>query len=459
MIATRAAFIFLTILFAAKAANASPLQPGGSFTSADLSKNAFSHPGKTITKTQKNEFFVGNSFFKLSWVAAPSSTEGRDGLGPTYNAVACAACHPLDGRARAYANDKISIGLLFRIHSLSSSLQLTDEPTYGSQLNPQGVDGVPGEGQAIVSFQQKTVTYPNGLTTTLQKPFFSWDNLTFGPFAPQTFISPRIGAQIIGLGLLEAIPETDILKLEDAHDSNADGISGKANWVFDIRKNKNSMGRFGWKAEQPTVEQQTAAAFLGDVGITSSLFPKENCPPVQIECTKTTNGGTPELEEKILDRVSTYVRFIAVPKARHASLEDFEKGLQAFNTVGCASCHTPTHTTSSPSEAALDNLTIYPFTDLLLHDMGEELSDVPMSADMMNFSELLLAREWRTPPLWGIGMIPVVNGHQQLLHDGRARNVEEAILWHGGEGLTSRNNFLKLSADERKTLIDFVNNL
>lgn len=448
-----------SIILTAFVANSNPLQPGGSFTSPDLSKNAFSHPGKTISKSQKNEFFVGNSFFKLSWVAAPSSTEGRDGLGPTYNAVACAACHPLDGRARAYANDKISIGLLFRIHSLSASLHPEDNPVYGSQLNPIGVDGVPGEGQATATFHQKTENYPDGSSVTLQFPQFTWENLTYGPFTPLTFVSPRIGAQIIGLGLLEAIPEDQILAQEDTLDANNDGISGKANWVFDIRKNQNSLGRFGWKSEQPTVEQQTAAAFLGDIGITSSLFPKENCPLVQTECGLSIHGGSPELEEKILDRVTTYVRFISVPKARHANIEEFDAGMRLFKTVGCASCHTPSHLTSAPGEKSIDNLTIYPFTDLLLHDMGEELSDVAMSSDILNFSELLLAREWRTPPLWGIGMIPTVNGHQQLLHDGRAANVEEAILWHGGEGENSKNMFKNLTANERKTLIDFVNNL
>ncbi len=272
-------------------------------------------------------------------------------------------------------------------------------------------------------------------------------------------MSPRIGSQLAGLGLLEAIPESDILAREDVSDDNADGISGKANWVWDIRKNQKSIGRFGWRAEQPTVEQQTAAAFLGDIGITSSLFPKENCPLVQVDCVHSINGGAPELEEKLLDRVSTYVRFIAVPKARHSTAEDFERGLNTFTIVGCASCHTPQQRTMSANEPALDNLTLYPFTDLLLHDMGDELSDMPISSEIFDFGEILLAREWRTPPLWGIGMIPTVNGHQQLLHDGRAATVEEAILWHGGEASNAKNSFLNLNAEDRKSLIEFVNNL
>lgn len=448
----------VTLIMTALTANANPLQPGGSFTSADMSKNAYSHPGKTISKIQKNEFFVGNSFFKLSWVAAPSSTEGRDGLGPTYNSIACAACHPLDGRGRAYVKDKISIGLLFRIHSLSSTLEPQEEPTYGGQLNPLAVDGVTSEGQATLMFTEKTETYSDGKVVVLRKPQFTFEALSFGLPQPLTFVSPRIGAQLIGLGILESISESEILAQEDRLDSNSDGISGKANWVYDIRKNQIRLGRFGWKAEQPTIEQQTAAAFLGDIGITSSLFPKENCPPIQLQCLNSINGGTPELDEKILDRVSTYVRFLAVPKARHASLESFENGLRVFKSVGCANCHTPQYQTVS-DEPSLNALAIYPFTDLLLHDMGEDLSDIPVHTSILNFSELLLAREWRTPPLWGIGLLPTVNGHQQLLHDGRAANVEEAILWHGGEALSARTAFTQLPEPERTTLIEFINNL
>lgn len=452
------AFVF-GLLLLTSTANANPLSPGGAFTSEDMSKNAFSHPGKSISKEQKNEFFVGNSFFKLSWVAAPSSTEGRDGLGPTYNAVACAACHPLDGRGKAFSNNTLSIALLFRIHSLNAQATFGNNSLYGGQINPVGIDGVPGEGKPTVTFTPKTEIYDDGTVVTLQYPQYTFESLTFGIPKEPTFISPRIGAQIIGLGLLEAIPESVIAEQEDVSDSNKDGISGRRHIVLDVRSGQMVLGRFGWKAEQPTVEQQTAAAFLGDIGITSALFPDQNCPPTQLLCITAIHGGSPELEDKILSRVSTYAQFLAVPKARHASLEDYNAGLALFKTVGCASCHTPSYTTDGNATALLNQNLIYPFTDLLLHDMGRDLSDTGNSDVLLEFLDLSLAQEWRTPPLWGIGMIPIVNGHQQLMHDGRAGNVEEAILWHGGEGLSAKNNFKKLSITERQHLIDFVNKL
>lgn len=451
--------LIIAVIYTCLTANANPLKPGGAFTSDDLSKNAFGHPGKSISKSQKNEFFVGNSFFKLSWVAAPASTNGRDGLGPTYNATSCAGCHPLDGRGKAYINDKLAISLLFRIHSLNSSNVFGENSIYGGQFNPFAIDNVPNEGKPTLTFSTKTETYADGTAVKLKKPEFSFESLTFGAPVEASFISPRIGAQLIGLGLLEAIPESAITANEDVLDSNNDGISGRRSIVFDIRKNDFVLGRFGWKAEQPTVEQQIAGAFIGDIGITSSLFPQQNCPIPQTICANSTHGGEPELDEKILQRVTTYVNFIAVPKSRHVDVAEFEKGLAVFKTVGCASCHTPHYSTSGSSVEALNGSLIYPFTDLLLHDMGDELSDIESTSNILAFVDISNAREWRTPPLWGIGLIPTVNAHQQLMHDGRAENVEQAILWHGGEGETSKTMFQNLSADERKILIDFVNKL
>jgi CxxC motif-containing protein (DUF1111 family) len=258
---------------------------------------------------------------------------------------------------------------------------------------------------------------------------------------------------LIGLGLLEAIDEEDILALSDPDDENGDGISGRANYVWDIENEMEVMGRFGWKANQPTVRQQVAGAFLGDIGITTSIFPDENCTLVQINCANSLNGGEPELPDEFLDDVVLYSQTLAVPARRNFEDEDVLLGKFLFNEIGCNSCHIEKITTGDDHEvSALRNQVIRPYTDLLLHDMGEGLAD--------NRPDFLAdGNEWRTPPLWGIGLFEKVNNHTFYLHDGRARNLEEAILWHDGEAKASKENFMNLSKTDRLALISFLNSL
>lgn len=436
--------------------SASPLQPGGDFTSLDNSKNAFSHPPLGIDKNIKNQFFVGNSFFKQSWVEAPSSTEGRDGLGPTYNAIACASCHVLDGRGPAYLGDKLGVSLLFRLQKARQP-----HPHYGSQLNPLAIDSVPAEAKVKHEFIKVKESYPDGTEVVLRKPVFKFTEVAFGSLE-DTVISPRVGMQLIGLGLIEAISDGDILSQEDVFDRNRDGVSGRAQWVWDKTRLMPKLGRFGWKAEQPSVLQQVAAAFLGDIGITSSLFPDPNCPLVQTACVDAINGGSPELDDKILDRVTTYSRYLSVPASRFQDIQEYELGLQKFTHVGCAQCHRPSYTTVESGD--FSQQVIYPFSDFLMHDMGEGLSDFVFheglaSNELPMEEDAVMAQEWRTPPLWGIGLIPVVNNHNQLLHDGRARGVEEAILWHGGEAQSAKEKFKNLTFRERAQIIEFVEKL
>ncbi len=455
---------FILVLLVSPKGLSDPLKPAGEWTSADLSKNAFSHPFLGIDKQIKNEFFVGNSFFKQSWVQAPSSTSGRDGLGPTYNAVACASCHVFDGRGPAYLkNDKLGVSLLFRLQSFNG-ISWGSHPHYGNQLNPFAIDGVKGEVQITHRFETVVSPYPDGSEKELKRPVFLFNNWNFGPLDLGVQMSPRISSPLIGLALIESILDSDILKNEDPLDLDQDGVSGVSRRVTDVLTQEVLIGRFGWKAEQPHVRQQVASAFLGDIGITSLLFPDENCPLVQLECANSIHGGTPELEDRILDRVTTYSRYLAVPKSRHESVSEYESGLALFRQVGCLDCHVESFVAGS-EDGILNPQTIYPFSDFLIHDMGPGLSDFfysdpspVMSPDPQNQGDSF-AREWRTPPLWGIGLLETVNGHQQLLHDGRANGVEEAILWHGGEAENSKNNFKSLTKNERDQLIHFVNNL
>ncbi len=432
--------------------------PAGTGTVDDRSPRAFGLPLNGATREEVRRFSVGNSFFRDNWVTAPSSTPARDGLGPIYNAVSCGACHNQDGRGIAYrettsGGTKLDVSVLFRLSKWNPDGQLVSHPLYGGQLNPFGVISVPGEGIVKVRFAVRQGHYPDGSPFELQEPLFDFSDLTYGPLTEHDAFSARVAPQMIGLGLIENIPAEKILALEDLQDHDGDGISGRANWVQNVETKELELGRFGWKASQPTVRQQVAAAFLGDMGLTTPLFVDENCLPHQTECLASPNGGEPEVSASVLDQVVVYSSLLSVPKRRAAGDDEIIKGQALFHKVQCASCHQPHFTTGSNGFAeVLNGQTIWPYSDFLLHDMGEELAD-------HRPDELASGREWRTPPLWGIGLFQVVSGHNHLLHDGRARGVEEAVLWHGGEAEASKRAFMNLSALERQAVVRFVNDL
>jgi CxxC motif-containing protein (DUF1111 family) len=307
------------------------------------------------------------------------------------------------------------------------------------------------EGQFKISYQQISETLADGTVVALQKPTYTITNLGYGPLA-NVNVSPRVANQIIGLGLLEAIPESTILGFADENDSNKDGVSGRPNYVHDFATNTTQMGRFGWKANQPNVRQQVAGALSGDMGITSTLFPNESG-PFGVDLTTIPNGGTPEISEINLNRMALYSQTLAVPARRNYTDQNVLKGKKTFETIQCTACHIPKiQTGNTHSITSLRNQTIRPYTDLLLHDMGEGLSD-----NATDFKAT--GSEWRTQPLWGIGLIQMVNKHTNLLHDGRARNVEEAILWHGGEAQNAKDKYKKLSKADRDDLLAFINSL
>jgi len=264
-------------------------------------------------------------------------------------------------------------------------------------------------------------------------------------------LSARVAPPLVGLGLLERIPSAAIEALADPDDRDANGISGRVNRVRDAASGASSLGRFGWKAGQPSVRQQVAAAFHGDLGITSSLFPESPCTPVQVACAKAPDGGTPELTDALLDLVTFYARTLGVPARRNPSTA--RPGEALFRKIGCADCHVERFVTGpAPDLPLLAEQEIHPYTDLLLHDMGEGLADgrPEFAAD---------GREWRTPPLWGIGLVHAVSRHTRFLHDGRARNLEEAILWHGGEAEKARRAYTALERSERDQLLFFLDTL
>ncbi len=436
-----------------EAVNKSALYPGGAATTDDFSVNAFGHAAPNISDDKQMQFVTGNAFFKRNWVTAPSSTADLDGLGALFNSKSCSSCHFLDGKGEPGFEKGQSSALLFRLSVETEDGQIIPEPNYGNQFNHLSIIGVKQEGDVDITYQELLGTYPDGENYTLRKPNYSFTALNYGEMHKNVMVSPRVAPHIIGLGLLEAISEEDILALADPEDENKDGVSGRPNYVLNVITDSIQLGRFGWKANEPNVKQQVAAAFQGDMGLSSSLFGDENETPFQKRFIKAENGGNPEISDDILQRVTLYSQVLAVPKRREAESENNITGEQLFADMGCSACHTPSFVTAEHSNIPeFNDQTIYPYTDLLVHDMGEALADNRPDGQATGV-------EWRTPPLWGIGLVKTVNGHTTLLHDGRARNVEEAILWHGGEAESSKNKFKKLSKAERDNLIGFVNSL
>jgi CxxC motif-containing protein (DUF1111 family) len=429
---------------------------GGDTTVFDHGRNAFSLSARNLHGRRRDAFFVGNSLFNRNWVTAPSSTEGMDGLGPTFNASSCSSCHFKDGRgAPPQAEGEAFLGLLVRlsIPGIDEHGGPLGEPNYGGQFNHRSILHVPKEGDSQVSYQEVVTELADGTRYRLRKPSYQFSDLQYGPMHPDTMLSPRVAPGMAGLGLLQAIDERTLLGLSDEHDEDGNGISGRPNRVWDAKLGRVTLGRFGWKANQPSLEQQNSGAFLGDMGITSPLFPEENCPPLQRACRDAQTGGAPEIGQDKIDNVTYYAHLLAVPAQRDFTDPQVLEGKGLFMSIGCADCHIAEMQTGElEGFPELSGQTIRPYTDLLLHDMGEELSD-----DRADFAAT--GKEWRTAPLWGIGLIPAVNRHTNLLHDGRARDLTEAILWHGGEAQVSRDAFASLSAEERATVVRFLESL
>lgn len=438
---------------------------GGATSVFDTSTNAFSLPANNISLLRRDNFFIGNAFFQQPWVIAPASTKARDGLGPLFNTNACQSCHIKDGKGHPpLSKDEKFISTLVRLsipadaNNPAQQQQLQQngvipEPVYGDQLQPQGIKNLPGEATPRLDYSEIQGQFKDGEAYTLLQPKLLLDDLHYGPMHSQTQYSVRVAPAMIGLGLLEAISEADILANADPEDKDANGISGRPNHVWDIDKQQTVLGRFGWKANQPTVVQQTAAAFNGDMGITSELFPAASCTSQQTACQPLPDGGKPEITPAILEKVVFYASMLAVPARRTPQDDTVAQGQKLFTQVGCGQCHIPTFKTGAKAGfPELEYQTIQPFTDLLLHDMGEGLAD--------NRPDFLAdGREWRTAPLWGIGLIQTVNGHTRFLHDGRARNLLEAILWHGGEAKAAQQAVLAMNKDERTALLHFLESL
>lgn len=447
-------------------------RPAGAATVfKELNRDAFSHPSANMSFEREAMFRVGNGIFRKIWVSAPSSTKSSDGLGPIFNARACQRCHLKDGRGRPPAPGEKSETMFLRLsippqtdedaRALKTRRKKSiQEPTYGGQLQNFSVQGVLAEGEMTIEYKETPVVLHGGEVVNLRSPAYGVSGLHYGPLHPQTMLSPRVAQTMIGAGLLEAIAEADILDGADADDRDGDGISGRANIVWSDEFNKPMLGRFGWKAGNPTVSQQSAAALRGDIGISTPLYPYPygDCTSVQESCTGVPHGGasaddTVEVNSQLFDLLIFYTRNLGVPARRDVDDPQVLEGKRLFYQAKCTACHRPKFVTRRDSIGEEQSFQlIWPYTDMLLHDMGEGLADGrPEGAAN--------GREWRTAPLWGIGLTETVSGHTFFLHDGRARNLLEAILWHGGEAEESKERFAAMTREEREALLAFVRSL
>jgi len=490
-------------------------QLGGDATAIDASDSGhgFSTPMPNLQEAELDKHLTGDVHFETAFTTAPNSEHPElDGLGPVFNNQDCNSCHQRDGRSSTVSvptgEDRVLLGSEAGIFlRMSIDVGQCSEPSidnnycknvgvdgFGTQLFHRGVlkarddwqeNPFIGQADVYLAYEYSTVTYADGSSVELKKPVFtieqpydvdSENRLNSAILQADVRYSPRNGMPVFGLGLLELISEADILAFADEDDVNNDGISGRPNWVFDPVKEKNgdaipvSLGRFGWKASTPSVRVQSLGALRGDMGITNPLFPDEsiaNTPLHESYLTRTgfvdtgvDEQGNTEASQTFSDEVVFYAETLAVPARRSVNDESVIAGAQLFTQVNCTGCHQPDFTTETgdlfvggvPAPEVLKGQHIYPFTDMLLHDMGEGLSD-----NRRDFTAN--GREWKTRPLWGIGLTKTVNLAAGFLHDGRADNIEEAILWHGGEAEQSKNDYMALAEAERQSLIDFVMSL
>ena len=432
--------------------------------------DAFSDPSGNISFEGELEFKVGNGLFRKLWVSSPSSTLASDGLGPLFNARSCQRCHIKDGRGHPPSGPEdgaVSMLVLVSVPGSADEISRAiegyhstrPEPVYGAQLQDLGIAGQAPEIRLQVNYRETKVDLQGGETAYLREPTYILNDLGHGPLHQEAMLSPRVAPQMIGLGLLEAVPAADILANADPGDADNDGISGRPNIVWSAEFGMPMLGRFGLKAGTATIREQSAKAFSGDIGISSPLFPDPwgDCTSAQPVCISAPHGDRDgrghEIGTEGLDLVAFYSRNLGVPARRNVGDPAVLRGKAVFHETGCAACHTPsfvTHRLNEQNEQSFQ--LIWPYTDLLLHDMGPGLSDNRPEARASG-------TEWRTPPLWGIGLTQRVSGHTNFLHDGRARSLLEAILWHGGEARPQRDKVVALEPPDRSALITFLESL
>jgi CxxC motif-containing protein (DUF1111 family) len=447
----------IAIVFVGSCRKAEPLSEeddiewlsGGSQTVFTEGSGAYSSEFPILNAGKSEIHGVGDAAFEAQFISAPAVL--RPGLGTIFNSNSCVSCHIADGRGKPPAGSEQMVSMLIRLSIPGADVHGGPNPVpgFGGQLQQRAIHGIKPEAGVNISYSEQILTFHDGEEYRLRYPSYTLEN-AYQPVPLGMMTSARVAPPVFGLGLLEAIDENRILENEDITDADGDGISGKANFVWDVIRQTNVLGRFGWKASQPDLLQQSAGAYNEDMGITNFIFPVESSfGQEQYDQLQDEH----EVSDSLLYAVAFYIRTLAVPARRNADDPEVIMGKKIFKEAKCASCHIPKMKTKvDVAFPEISNQTIFPYTDLLLHDMGPELADHRPDYLADGF-------EWRTPPLWGIGLTQIVNGHQNFLHDGRARTLLEAIMWHGGEAEQSREYVRNLSQQDRSRLIKFLESL
>ncbi|MGN7294567.1 di-heme oxidoreductase family protein [Rhizobium sp. SAFR-030] len=444
---------------------------GAGSSNARINAAAFSHPSSTIPFPERQDFALGSALFSKLWVAAPSSTQASDGLGPLYNARACQSCHIRNGRGHPPEGAADHTSMLLRLARPARTAEERaaferhaapnfGDPIYGEQLQDLAAPGLSAEGEMQIGYVEQPVTLGDGTVVSLRRPSYSLGKLAYGPLDAETTLSPRVAPPMLGMGLIEAIPEADIVAHADPDDDDGDGISGRPAIVRDHRTDRLALGRFGAKAQSATVRDQVALAFSADLGLSTPDRPDPfgDCTLAEVDCRALPTGvqprlGSSEAPDPVMELVTFYSQNLAVPVRRDVGDPTVLSGKAQFYAAGCPACHIPKYVTRrDAADKAQAFQLIWPYSDFLLHDMGEGLADGQVVGAAGG-------REWRTQPLWGIGLTEAVSGHTFFLHDGRARSLTEAILWHGGEAGAARDAFAALTRKDREALLAFLESL
>jgi CxxC motif-containing protein (DUF1111 family) len=440
---------------------------GGDMTTFHSGYAPFEQPPENLPWQYQAMFEEGDGLFEMPFLPGdgnkasdlkivPGEGMRRVGVGPLFNAESCEGCHFRDGRVETpYVTGQPMIGMFLRLSVPDGNGGWKDPDGYHGQLHDKAVGGAKPEGIGLIFWEEVPGAFPDGEAYSLRKPRFVIDQLAHGPLPADVVIEARSAPPVHGGGLLEAIAERDILALAEKQKNDADGVSGKPNWVTDPETGKRVLGRFSLKANEPSLRAQAAGAAFNDMGVTSPLHRVENCLPHQTDCSKAPHGGTPqepEMSEQFLRSLTVYLQLLAVPARRDLDDPAVQRGELMFQKARCNACHVETlKTGDSHPIPRLRNQAIRPYSDLLLHDMGPGLSGRPDGE--------ATHQEWRTPPLWGIGLTERSNRHTMFLHDQRARGFQEAILWHGGEAEPAKQRFMAMRQVERQALIRFLESL
>lgn len=423
---------------------------GGATTIFSAASQAFELPAPNLDGARLDKHLAGDVAFGDSFVTAPAPV--FSGLGPIFNNNACDRCHPKNGRGRPPREGEKPSSMFLRV-SLPGTDPITGGPLavpgMGTQLQHRANFGVPPEGDVVMSEEFSDGVFGDGEAFELRRLHFQIEN-PVQPLPDTVLTSPRTAIPVFGRGLLEAIDEDTILGFADEDDADGDGISGRPNRVWDMVQQQTALGRFGWKANNPNLLQQAFTAYNQDMGVTNPFLPQESAfGQIQDDGF----ADDPEIDLETVDVATFYVQTLAVPARRNLDDPQVQHGEDLFHEAQCTGCHIPTFRTGVLAGVPeVSNQTIHPYTDLLLHDMGDGLAD-----GRPDF--LATGREWRTPPLWGIGLTLRAQGHTFFLHDGRARNLTEAILWHGGEAEAAREAFRLMPVNEREALLAFLESL